>query len=263
VRRAWAPLWDWVAGLMADLLDLLQFWSEPEDRDGKLTVWSTLKLDGKFFPGVADLDNPGACIAIPHATRELITDKLKPINRNNSSLLYKGHAMAKIDITVRIWTIEQWRAFLNYLPKINPSSKIKKTVKVKKTVLLAAPATDLAGAQTATNTLAEGPLQPTTDTADALTEAKYTVTKTTEEIPSHTIEHPFLEALGITMCYITSISTPDDDSTEGVRTIKIQATEIIKSDKKNVAKKVADISRVVNDDSDTRNDFKLNRGPNG
>lgn len=244
---------------MADLLEVLQFWSEPEDRDGKLTVWSCCKLDGKFFPGVDSLDDEGACIAIPRTVRELNLDKLKSKGRNVTRLIHEGYKAAEIEIEVRIWKIEQWRKWLSYLPKIDPARKITKTQTVQKVVKVSASAPIESVIQSA----------PTGDVTVATAEAAgpFIETKretvTTQEIPAHTIEHPDLEPFGISSIFITSISTPGDVEDGGVRTIRIRATEIVKptTGNKAVAKSVASAGERLNRDADVLPEFKLDTGP--
>lgn len=235
------------------LLDVLQFWSEPEDRDGKLTVWSTCKIDGQFFPGVDSLDDPGACIAVPKARRELVTDKLKPVNRSNSSLVWRGYKPAMIEITVRVWTIAQWRALLQYLPTINPSRKITRTMTTQRTVTVAGPPAPVV--------VADEKVGASVKEAGAAPTGKTTEAHSIEQIPAHAIEHPDLALLGIASCYFTAIETPEAPEDGGVRTIKIHATEIVRGTKGAPARSVATTSQRLGNDADVLPEFKLDRGP--
>lgn len=244
-------------------LEVLQFWTEPEDRDGKLTAWSCLRMDGKFFPGVDSLDDPGACIAIPRATRQLVTDKLKSLGRNNTRQLHHGYAAADVEIEVRIWSIEQWRAWLKYLPQIDPARKITKTTKTSKIVTAAGPPAPVESVVSLAPSASTGDVVTITTTTSDTATATVTETKTTSEIPAHSIDHPDLSMLGIASIYITSISTPEEVEDGGVRTIRIKGIEVVKpkTGNKVVSKPVASVGERLNSDADVLPEFKLDTGP--
>lgn len=242
---------------MADrLLEVLQFWSEPEDRDGKLNVWSTAKIDGKFFPGVDSLDDKGACICVPRTARHLEKEKLKAIGRQKQRLLHHGIVAAEIEFEVAIWTIEQWRAYLSYLPKIDPARHNAKTTTKTEFKQTGPPApqesvvaVSAAGDVSTTEAVAAGPFVE-----------KSTTTTTTQEIVSHALEHPDTDPLGIRQIYFTEISTPEPPEDGGVRRIRLRATEIVSADNRFVTKKVSGQKKAT-DKADVRDDFKLGRKP--
>ena len=240
--------------------EVFSHWTEPGEDDGKLNVWSTCKIDGKWFPGVGDLKDAGACIAIPKATRSLVTDKLRSLGKNNTRQIHHGYAAAEIDIEVRMWTPAQWQAFKAYLPQIDPARKVKRTITSRKQVQ-GAP-----NLRTSVTLTGSGREVASTTTIPSVLPAPTTVTTTSEveEIPSHTIEHPDLSMLNISQIYITSISTPDDVEDGGVRTIRIRGIEVVKPPTGNkVVSKGISTSTQLNNDSDVLPEFKLNTGPTG
>lgn len=240
------------------MADVLQHWTEPGDRDGRYNIWSTCKIDGLWFPGCADLDDPGVCEAIPRCDRALLTDKHQSLGRNNARQLHHGYAQSNIEITVRLHTPEQWAAWLKFFPSIDPARKVKKTTTTKKVVLAAGPPAPAESVVSLMSAASVGDVVPITTTTSDTPTATVKETKTTQEIPSHTLGHPFTDPLGIKGIYITWISTPEID--DQIATIKIKAVEIIKSDKKPVSKGIS-ISEKLGNDDDVNPAFKLDARP--
>lgn len=250
-------------------LEVLQFWTEPEDRDGKLNVWSTCKIDGLWFPGKSDIDDPGVCKAFPRSRRVLDREKLKSHGRSTTRLLYHGYLAADVEIEVEIWTIEQYRAYLAFLPKIDPARKITKTTKTSKIVIAQGPPApvesvivDSSGRPVSRSSGTQSQAIYTVTTSDTPT-TTVTETKTTDEIPAHSIDHPDLAALSIRHLYFYEVPTPDPPEDGGVRRVVLKATEITKpaSGNKVVSKPIASVGERLNNDADVLPEFKLDTGP--
>lgn len=195
--------------------EVLEFWADNEilnvssysdqvlkkGRQGQLTIWSTCLIGGKVFPGVANLDDAGACICIPSAKVRYAIDRQKAQGQTKEErkallaqqakgietyrILSDGYVPGPVLLRVGIWRIEQWRAFKKYLPQINPKLK-------------------------------ENKLKPLL------------------------IDHPYLAALGIDQIFINEISTPTESGTWGLHWIDIGCHEVFGSNNKssNIAQKI-------------------------
>lgn len=181
-----------------DLLEATQHWTDT-DRDGKLSVWNTVKLDGKVFPGVDDIDSRSACIVIPSAKvryavdRQRVKGLTKDENKNlarqeaqgveSHRIVSEGYMPGPVSLKCFIWRPDQWQAWLKYLPTLNPKIQANK-------------------------------LRP------------------------FFIDHPFLAALGINQIFINEIGTPEETGTYGLFTFEIGAYEVFDSTRSTVAKAI-------------------------
>lgn len=202
-------------------------------RQGQLTVWNTILLGGKVFPGVASREDAGACICIPTSARARYgIDRQKvqtetpaerkarvakkgpeppPVHR----LISEGYTPGPVALKVGMWRREQYDAYRAYLPTINP--------RLKENLLRALP-----------------------------------------------IDHPDLTDLGITSIFINDVPIPEWDSTWGLRWVEIGAHEIFDPSPKssNVAQTIKPTKLDINNNSgvglgDTRYeiDKSQTRGP--
>ncbi len=209
-----------------DLLEATQHWTD-NDRDGKLSVWNTVKLDGKVFPGFDDIDSRSACIVIPSAKVRYAVDRqrVKGLTKEENKALARkeaqgveshrivseGYMPGPVTMKVLIWRPDQWSALLGYLPKINPKVQANK-------------------------------LRP------------------------FFIDHPFLAALGITQIFINEISTPEETGTHNLFTFEIGGFEVFDSTRSTEAKAIKAKDTAPADGGfgvGTRDPFVFPVGPNG
>lgn len=181
-----------------DGLDALQHWTD-NDRDGKLSVWNTVRLDGKVFPGVQDIDSRAACICIPSGRVRYAIDRqrAKGTTKAESKLIARAEAAGveshrivsegympdRVTLKVLIWRPDQWSQLQTYLPTINPK-------------------------------IASNKLKP------------------------FYIDHPFLAALGITQIFISEISTPEETGTYGLYQFEIVGHEVFDNTRSIVATEI-------------------------
>lgn len=101
----------------------MDFWQGGGSRDGQLTVWSSIQLNGRVFPGADGLDDLRACKVVVEGGVRFARDKQKPIAKSGKRVIAKGYDPQTITLKVHIWREEQYAAYLEYLDVINPKLK--------------------------------------------------------------------------------------------------------------------------------------------
>ena len=89
------------------VVQLFPFWDDPTQS------WDTLYLAGRAFPGIVDIDG--------EVSRDVEVKKAK--DQDGATLKDNGYEPAKIEITIRVSTREQWQSLQGLIPDIHPRTK--------------------------------------------------------------------------------------------------------------------------------------------
>lgn len=95
------------------------FWAG-DPGSAALGTWSTLIMDGQVFPGADGPDDRRACAVRLRGGVRYRIDSQKVKGQSGHKLVSEGYEPTQITAEVRIWRPEQWLAFVQYLPFINP-----------------------------------------------------------------------------------------------------------------------------------------------
>jgi hypothetical protein len=88
----------------------LTYW---DDRDDPL-AWDTLLLDGEVWPGIAEISGAGV-------SRKIDVKKAK--GQDGATIKDEGYQLAKLTITITIYSEYQWGELQRLLPTVHPRRK--------------------------------------------------------------------------------------------------------------------------------------------
>jgi len=93
----------------------------------QLTVWSTLRMGEKVFPGADSPEDPRACaVRLSGTGFEYRTDKQRAFGRSGKKSVSVGYHPGIISVEVRVWRPQQFIALASYLPLIHPKVQADK-----------------------------------------------------------------------------------------------------------------------------------------